>query len=328
MSQIKVEPNSELIILTEENTQEEKPKEKKGKLRRLVKAQPEENEKEVETSDVLDENLPVTRWKWKSLAFGLVTLLSSFFLSKLSISSCGFWATYQNNYNKIVYGDERWCYRRLETSEIVGKLREQVIAQNDAIKLIEGSLDLANREKIIQVAFVGPTGVGKSLTANLILENFKWQPAISLIFDINFQVQLTDQEAFDSDLQVVTSRLADCGFNLVVIDDVEVKSTTIRRIVELERSLHRMAKQNQFKIVLIVIFNGELKEVELNELHRFVIVEFQEFNEKSFAECIEVHEKLLKVKLKPMEVEDMKLINYTTSGCKTVAKKLNLVAKK
>jgi hypothetical protein len=308
----------------EQNSPEpnQKPKRKeKRKLRSLVKAKL--SDKNCEDFD--KENLEKSNWKSKKyFAIALATLIAALTISNLSISSCGFWATYENHYNKIVHGDERHCYRRLEPSLIVERLKEQVVGQDDAIKLVEASLELANREKIIQIAFKGPTGVGKTLVANIIMEHFKWKP-VSLIFGLNFQAQLSGQEAFDDDLDVVTTQLKDCGFNLVVIDDVHVKPSTIERITNLERSLHRLAKQNFFKTVLIVVFNGEPEASAL--LDNFVSIDFNPFTKELLQKCIEVHEKLHNLTLQSHDVEELNLIDFANSGCKTVAKKMNLISK-
>lgn len=269
-------------------------------------------------------------WTWKYCALAAVVLLSSLFLSKLTISSCGFWATYENNYYKIVHGDEKFCYRLLEPTPIVENLRERVVGQDDAIKLIEGSLNLANREKNIQMGFVGGTGIGKTLTSNIIMSSWKWQQnVVSLIFDINFRAHLEGQEAFDDDLKVVTSQLSDCGFNLVIIDDVEAKTSTIERITRLDRGLNRIAKQNRFKVVLIVIFNSTgVSSTLQQQLEHFVLIEFNSFTKDLLDQCIEMHEKLYRVKLTPKEVEELKLVDFASSGCKTVAKKINLISTK
>lgn len=306
----------------------------KKRLRSLVKLDSlriVEKSKHAEKSDEFDENSSRSWWKWKHWVIALLALTASVFVSSVTISSCGFLATYENNFNKIVHGDERWCYRLMESSPMVNKLKEQVVGQEDAIALVGASLDLVNREKIIQLAFFGKVGTGKTLISNILMKHFKWQEnVISLIFDLNFNAELTGEAAAEVDHNMVSTRLSDCGFNLVVIDDVNLKTAAIERIVHLERRLHRMAKQKLAKIILVVIFKGNLNEAEIPEefLKDFVIVEFAPFTEASFKLCIEVHEKLHNVKLNPKDFEELKSINFTSFGCKTLAKKLNLMTSK
>lgn len=221
------------------------------------------------------------------------------------------------------------CYRKLEASPSVKNLKEEVIGQDDTIKLISASLDLANREWIIQMAFVGPIGTGKTLSANILVRNFKWQQNVQrLVFDINFGARLDAKEANESDYNLVASKLSDCGFNLVVIDDVRLEDSAVQRIAALERRLHRLAKQKLFKIVLVVIFSDSADSSDdlLNELKNFVLVEFSAFTEETFHDCIRVHEKIHNVKLKARDIEELRHINFTNTGCKTLAKKLNLIA--
>lgn len=301
--------------------------ERKVKIRPLVKAdsiKPAAEEKESKTNK--ETEVP-TRSTWKYLVGALVVLVIAVPLSNLVTSRCGFWTTYLNNYNKIVHGDERFCHRQLDSLPILEKLREQVIAQEDALKLIGASLELANRERIIQIALIGPVGTGKTLTASIISENFKWQRnVVSLIYDLNFRKDLSDQEVEEDDFRVATSRFSDCGFNLIVIDNVDTDESAIERMTSLERSLHRLAKQKLHKIVLIVIFKRNLSPSAAQErLNHFVIVEFAAFTEKSFEQCIRAHEKLHSLKLSTKDIDELKLINFTHSGCKTLAKKLNLV---
>lgn len=292
-----------------------KRKKTKRKLRSLVKDNAEAKDEKPDDK---------SRWNWKYFALPVLILIASLFLSEISISSCGFWATYENNYNKIVYGDERHCYRTIESSWSVSKLKERVVGQDEALSLIEGSLDLANREKIIQMAFVGGTGVGKTLSAEILTDLWRWN-VFSSIFDINFSMDLSGEAAYKSDLEIVMSQMKNCGFNLIVIDDVDSTIETIERIAKLERNLHRIAKLKLFKIVLVVIFKGEQDSSALQEqLKDFVIIDFHPLTEESFKKCVEIHQKLHNVTLKPRELEELMMINFNKTGCKTVAKKLKV----
>lgn len=317
MAKIKLEDSSDKLIIP---TPRIKHKDHiKKKLRPLVKKEPSlvinSKEEIKEESELLQK-----RWKWRHLLLFLAFVVAAISMSNLSISSCGFWATYQNNYNKIVHGDERHCYRPMESSLIIQKLREQIVGQDDAISLIGGSLNLVNRERIIQLVFVGSTGVGKTLAANIMMQNFRWQQnVINLIYDINFSAS-----ASENDFKQVSSFLTECGFNLIVIDDVPIDPLATERMAELERGLRRLAKQRLFKIVLVVILNGRPAE----HLDNFVQVEFQSFTKETFLQCIEIHERFLNVKLKPKDIEELKFINFTDHGCKTLAKKLNLITNK
>lgn len=294
------------------------------KIRPLVKVESIKPVAEESQPEINNETEVPARSTWKYLVGALLVLFIAVPLSNMAISRCGFWTTYLNNYNTIVYGDEKYCIRHLDSSPILKKLKEQVIAQEDALKLIGASLELANRERIIQIAFTGSVGTGKTLTANLISENFN-RNVLNLIYDLNFQKDLSDQEAEKKDFEVAASKLSDCGFNLISIDDVDTDNSTIKRMTQLERRLHRLAKQKLHKIVLIVIFKGALPQHAQEQLKNFVLVEFSSFNEESFEKCIRAQEKHHNLKLSTKDIDELKLINFTHSGCKTLAKKMNLV---
>lgn len=327
MEKVKREKEEQSALKDQEKNSKKDPK---TTLRRLVKKKSKPAEESLENPE--GENFsekPKSRWKLKILIIAVLCLVASMLIGNKNFSSCGFWAAYENNFNKIVFGDSKFCYRRLDPTTIVEKLKERVIGQDDAVGLISASLDLANREKVIQIAFIGKTGVGKTLTANILMSNFKWQQnVISLIYDINFQANLNEQEAYEADIAVVSSRLSDCGFNLVVIDDIKPTLNSMKRINELETRLHRMAKQNLYKIVFVVIFSGALDEAAHDQIRDFVHVDFNPFTKEMFQKCIEIHERFHNIKLEPKDIEELYFINYTISGCKTLAKKLNLISNK
>lgn len=212
----------------------------------------------------------------------------------------------------------------MDPSPIFEELKNKIVGQDDAIDIIRVSLDLVNRERIVQMAFVGTIGVGKTLTKNIILSYFKWQQNVhNYIFGVDFK---TEKEEDEDDFNVVAPKLSDCGFNLIVIDDIDVSKA--ERIAKLERRLHRLAKQKLFKIVFIVIFKDvdSPTSVIQETLKDFVLVEFQPFNESTFEKCIGVHEKLHNVKLRPKDIDELRFIDFASTGCKTLAKKINLIA--
>lgn len=313
------------------------PRKRKRKSRPLIKSSKHrriegseaENDKKAESSLEKREKLAGSseskQSKWKYFIFIVLIGISTLILSQIEWSQCGLFATYKNNFNKIVHGDEQYCYRELNPSTIVKELENNLVNQKDAIKLIEVSLKLGNRENFISMSFGGPVGVGKTLSSNIIAKNFKWQENVNqLIYEMNFDQSLKVNESLENDVEVVSSRFSECGFNLVIIDDVEVKNTSIERISLLEQKLHEMTKQKLLKIVLIVIFRGEVSQ---DQLEHFVIIDFQPFTKESFHECIERHQKLYQVNLKPAEVLSLQMLNFTVFGCKTVAKKINLISK-
>lgn len=90
----------------------------------------------------------------------LLILLSGVVLYKLRFGSCEFWAAYDRNYASYVYGDQFFCKRIINTEDLNEKLKSQIIGQDDSLRLIKGSLDLANQHSyFIQMIFHGTSSV-------------------------------------------------------------------------------------------------------------------------------------------------------------------------
>lgn len=121
-----------------------KPRERlRKRLRPLMKAVSFKASVTDDDSDEVEKIEESTKtWNRKYLFIALLTFIASFALSQISISNCGFWATFEKNYNKYVYKDERWCYRRMESLPTTNELLKQVIGQEDAIALIGTSLEV------------------------------------------------------------------------------------------------------------------------------------------------------------------------------------------
>lgn len=321
--QIKLEP-SEIMLLERVN----EPRIRKRKLHPSNKTSkhPRIDESCLSSEDIAKKSSkcpdsdPVNR-KSSKLKYFLVLLIvgvTTVMLSQIEWSQCGLWATYNNNFNKIVHGDERYCHRDMDPSVIVVELKRNLVNQNDAIKLIHTSLKLVNREKFISIAFSGSIGVGKTLSSNIIAENFKWQGNVNqLIYELNFDTSLKVNESLELDFDVASSEFSHCGFNLIIIDDVPVKQSAIERIIQLEKQLSRV---KAYKIVFIVIFKGEVSQ---NDLQHFVIVDFEPFTRESFNECIDRHLHLFNVKLSPAKILELQSVNFHTFGCKTVGKRIS-----
>lgn len=85
----------------------------KKKLRSLVKSESSRINSTIDESSEESEDSDETRnsrWNRKHLIVigSVLIVFASWFALNITISSCGFWATYDNNFNKIVYNDERW----------------------------------------------------------------------------------------------------------------------------------------------------------------------------------------------------------------------------
>lgn len=257
------------------------------------------------------------KFEWKKyliIVTSLITLVLAFIFYQLQFGSCEFWSSYEHNYNKIVYGDEKYCYRKIDTNLINEKLLNEIVAQNDPLELIKGSLNLANNDDYIQMIFHGSTGVGKTLASDIIAKNYP-NPT-------NVQKYIWKVHEFFNLQEIAISRLSKCGFNLIILDDLEINEDSIDFLKQFEHQIRDEARRNSFRLVLLAIFKNTLTDGIKEDLKNFVIIDFNPLTKDDFIKCIDIHLKLFNVTMNAQELEELKEIDYSSSGCKLISKKL------
>lgn len=245
-----------------------------------------------------------------------IMLLASLVLYQLRFGSCEFWASYERNYNRIVHNDENYCSRLINTREINKRLLEEVVAQETAIELIRGSLSLANYDGYVQIILHGPTGTGKTLSSQVIIDNFPSK---------NIQKYLWNFHDTSNLAEVAQARLSKCGFNLIILDDLDNSKSATQFLKLFEEKLRGASGHNQFRLVILAIFKEQLLETETKDLKKFVIVDYQPFNLENFIKCIKLHEQLYNVTIAQKDLEELKEIDFVSSGCKLISKRLKTI---
>lgn len=245
----------------------------------------------------------------------ILILISAVFLYPL-INTCEFKAEIHKKWNLLVNGDEYYCIRKINTDAIFEDLKYKVVAQDDALELIKGSLNKANRDDYVNMAFNGLVGVGKSLSADIISNKFRWTKNIQKI-------------AWDGNsseiIEKISSKLSKCGFNLVIIDNMDFNETSIEFVKEVGAMIQSKSKADNYRTVFLAIFNGMLENdtTSLQEmLKNFVIIDFNQFTLKNFMKCIEVHQKLYNIKLTEDQLDELKNLDFISTGCKLISKRL------
>jgi len=292
-----------------ENNKRRKSKSRQPEIRSLTR------HKESRRTEKIKTQKHKIQWKkYLIILTSLITLIIAFILYQLKYGSCEFWNTYERNYNKIVYGDEQYCYRKIDTNLIKERILEEVVGQDDAIELIRGSLNLANNDEYIQMIFHGTTGIGKTLSSEIIAKNFA-NPT-------NIQKYIWNVHDFFNLIDVAKLRLSKCGFNLIIFDDLEINEDTLDFLRDFEQQIRDEAKRNNFRIVLLAIFKDTLTDEIKEDLNNFVIIDFNSLTKDNFIKCIEIHLKLFNITMNAKEFEELKEIDYSSSGCKLISKKL------
>lgn len=290
------------------NIKKEKTYPKFRKIRPLVKKDPNENKIRQRS-----------RSKYPFYVLSILVLISAVFLHQLT-STCEFKAQFEITWNRLVHGDEYYCVRKINMDDIIDDLWNKVVAQNDALELIRGSLEKANRDGFVSMAFNGHVGTGKSLSADIISRQFRWKDNIQKIFWDGNSTDLID---------MISSKLSRCGYNLVIIDNMDLNETTIKFVKEVGERMLTKSKAELYRIVFLVIFNGFFEDGDSNPLQEmlknFVIVDYYQLTLDDFIKCIEVHRKLYNVDITAEDFEELKELDFRTTGCKLISKRLDLV---
>lgn len=305
------------------NDSKEKQQENKLVLRKSIKERKKLRSLVKESPKIIQKEEKKTNFKI-FVASSIFVLLASYLIYEIT-KTCRFRSAYERNFNRLVYGDEYYCMRKLDTAEIHQNLKSLIVEQDDAIELIRGGLEAANRDKFVACALNGAIGTGKSLAVEQITRNFLWKGNIQKFFwgdERNFQ------------LTTITQSLSKCGYNLIIIEKIDFNETSIEFITAAANELQSIYNQDLIRIIFIVIFNGSYEELETKDedtislqekLKNFIIIDFKRISFETLMKCIEVNSKLLEIQLTPEELDDLKKIDYKTTGCKHVYSRISLL---
>lgn len=308
---------------------------RKVKIRPLVpKVQPKiEPQQIIRTQTAEQSQRRVRRYNKKHVVMLIISILIAFTSSILYQTKfgktlrCQYKSRLQKSYYQVVYGDN-YCTNKLNETKLMKRMKESIVGQQDQLILLEGALKKShNQKRFIPIILIGGTGVGKSLTVNLLLEEFPWKENINVLFwDLSFENHIAEDYEHN-DLELVSEKFSNCGFNLIVIEDIDLNNDTVARISLMERNLQKLTTRAPYKIILMPIYRTKPNQDYGNIFYRlrnFIIVEYASITKELFSECLQLHRELLKVDLTQDEINEyMETIDYEKQGCKTIAKKLS-----
>ncbi len=108
-----------------------------------------------------------------------------------------------------------------------------------------------------------------------------------------------------------------------MIDDIPFTSEKIHLAHNVKVHLEKLTRTDNYRIVLILIFNGDSGNLDLPIPSDLNILRFHEMDLDLVKKCIELNARNLKTTVQSMD-EFLKDIIYKQSGCKTVLRKLML----
>uniref|UniRef100_A0A1A9Z6E6 AAA+ ATPase domain-containing protein n=1 Tax=Glossina pallidipes TaxID=7398 RepID=A0A1A9Z6E6_GLOPL len=242
----------------------------------------------------------------------------------------GLFSNYRKQYTDFIASKPDYCDSRalLDSRKILKNIRKQnILHQGKALHQLEIALNTEN--DLNAIAFVGPTGVGKSLILSHLIANFPWPENVH-IYAWNTQVK-DESEKFHM-LRVLIERLSECGCNLLIIENLQPSD---HGLVYLVNNLIAEIVNGQKRIIIVYVFNlnwmGD--EYLLKEQREFLtkslpvahVINFKSFTKHEIPDCIYREMSFEKVTLPPNDIDDIVgTVDVPRTGCKDINSKVLL----
>lgn len=237
-----------------------------------------------------------------------------------------FYKRYKRQYELLLYGAEDYCSQQLDFFNVTRALEAKLVGQRDAIEQVSQIFYANRHQPYSSLALLGPVGVGKSLMANIIAENFQWRPNVHRFTLSISPTQDQQYVRFQQFLQSFRSGPLElrCGHNLLIIDGLD--AADILTVNKMDQRTALVATKDAIQITTIFVFQGTTTfEGSLSLNGTIEKVTLRQLNESDLERCIRLEaaglgytigedDRLLRTVMASMDVQ-----RY---GCKAVLAKL------
>ncbi|XP_058063260.1 uncharacterized protein LOC131213267 [Anopheles bellator] len=211
------------------------------------------------------------------------------------------------------------------------EIRKNIVGQAYAYNEIVQWLRDARIFSYRLIVFLGSTGVGKTLTAKLIINNYPWRANTFYISWKDRQSQTAQYAVFQGilfKLRQASYSGSLCGNYLIVIDNLHTNDISV--LVKIIARIRGMSEKHQINLDIVLVFQGSanlshsLMEKTIPEAK---VVEFSALSRKHLNECIQREASVIGLdveKTKSLIDAVAKQINVSQYGCKPVRPKLIL----
>lgn len=191
------------------------------------------------------------------------------------------------------------------------------MGQNAALNEID--LAFQQHREITALALVGPQGVGKTLTLNIIQSQFQWHLNIQQYIWSLIESPYTQLTRLISLLNDLTT----CGHNGLFIDGIPIKNIDI--IEEFHQKLLKYCTDSHIKVIVIYVIriHSPVDAITSKHLNKIQIINYRQFNYDDLRYCIAMECDRLNITIKPHQIDE--ILSDTDpkhSGCKSIAAKL------
>lgn len=275
------------------------------KVRRLLKTEPKPT-KEIKNK----KNIKFTAYSLALIILFVVLLKNEEFRKELKRLA-------MNQFQLYLHGRENYCDEPFEHWHISNTLNNRIIGQDDALENI--NIVLQQHERISAMAFVGTSGIGKTLALNLIQEHFQWHLNVRQYIWSSID---PPGHQFTELLKLIKG-LTTCGQNAIFIDNIPMKFIHI--IDEFNQKLLNHCNENHIKLIVIYVFqiSNAIEAIEPVQLDKVKTIRFRQFNSDDIHNCITMESDRLKIDIQPNQIDELlQDIDAKRHGCKLIAAKI------
>ncbi|XP_058444481.1 uncharacterized protein LOC131426067 [Malaya genurostris] len=267
--------------------------------------------------------------KW--IALGSFVVLVAVLLGVISRDDLrnDFYRMYKRNYQLLLYGVEDYCSQNFDFSNVTAALNARVVGQQKAVDEIADFFYRHQSEHYTSLALIGPVGVGKSLTAELMGNNFQWRSNVHRFpwgIAITSEQQFSNFQSYLHSLRHKASAEFACGHNLLIIDHLE--ATDVELVNKIDNRLKFVTEKDNVQLTALFVFQG----TSAGDVQRLAVlngsiekVNLRSLTESDLKRCIFLEANELKVNLDERLIETlMNSVDVRRYGCKGVRAKVSL----
>ncbi|XP_065081584.1 uncharacterized protein LOC135704083 [Ochlerotatus camptorhynchus] len=168
-----------------------------------------------------------------------------------------FYRRYRKQYHLLLYGVEDYCSQEFDFSPVAAALDAGVVGQWTAVERIVDIFNRRQEERFTSIALLGSTGVGKSLMASIVAQNFQW---LSNVHQFLWEALATPERQYDRFQSFLYGirhgREVDlsCGRNLIVVD--HLGSDDVELINKIDTRLRFVANNDDVRMTVLYVFQG------------------------------------------------------------------------
>jgi len=215
-----------------------------------------------------------------------------------------------------------YCNQKLDAMGIFRQLSRQVLNQEHALARFEKVMKSPSNFK--SVALLGPPGVGKSLTAMGLRQQFPWQENVHTY---SWSTYVPDGVHKFHLIRNFVEHLSDCGQNLLIIDNLSTCDYGIvpiynKLLIEREGDFNAAVNQT---VLVVYIFNLEMEyywqQFELLQQLpvETTIINYRPFGRDELTDCLQQELRLEQRTLdqgRASQILEEALLNVQCTGCK------------